>query len=352
MQKSNWRSVVVFAAIVAVYCAVSARGQAQADAKAAPVMAAMHKELGGEQKLAAMKGLSLRADYRRELAAGGPGGGRTMMVIRGGGGGGVASDGGGQLIGKIEIDVSLPDKFLRSDIGTSGFGMTRTDGYEGSRPFQEAVPNSPGMTIRIDNPATDPALAKGLLKRSRQELARLMLGLVGATQPDFPITLTYAGQAESPDGKADMIDIAGPEDFKCRLFVDASAHLPLMLTYMDAEPRMITSTIGGPGPGRGAPPSGGTQVQVPPPGGAAGARLEGLPPEERAALEKQLRDAEATPPKLIEYRLFFSDYRKVDGVSLPHHIARGTGTKTTEEWDVTSYKVNPTFKADRFKVGQ
>ena len=54
---------------------------------------------------------------------------------------------------------------------------------------------------------------------------------------------------------------------------------------------------------------------------------------------------------MIEYRLFFSDYRKVDGLSLPHRIARGTGEKTTEEWDVTSYKVNPAFKADRFKVG-
>ena len=73
-----------------------------------------------------------------------------------------------------------------------------------------------------------------------------------------------------------------------------------------------------------------------------------LGPEE---IEKQMKEAEATPPKLVEYRLFFSDYRKVDGVSLPHHIARGLGAKTTEEWDITSYKVNPSFKADRFKVG-
>ena len=59
-----------------------------------------------------------------------------------------------------------------------------------------------------------------------------MLGLVGNTQPDFAVTYTYAGRAESPDGKADMIDVTGPEDFKCRLFVDAAdtsaadAHLP------------------------------------------------------------------------------------------------------------------------------
>ena len=41
----------------------------------------------------------------------------------------------------------------------------------------------------------------------------------------------------------------------------------------------------------------------------------------------------------------------MDGVALPRRIARGTGAKTTEEWDVTSYKVNPPLKGDRFKVG-
>jgi hypothetical protein len=331
MRRSNWRSVAVLVLIAAAHYAAYARAQAQSDAKSASVIAAMRKELGGEQKIAAMKGLSLRADYRRELMAGAPGGG-MVMIMRGGGPGGGSDGGGGQLVGKLEIDIALPDKYLRADIGTSGLGMTRTDGFEGTRSFQEAVPNSPGMTIRIDNPANDPTLAKGLLKRSQRDLARLMLGLVGATQPDFPVTFAYAGQAESPDGKADMIDVSGPEDFKCRLFVDAQAHLPLMITYLDAEPRVITRNIGG--PGRGGPPA--TQAS----------------PEERAAFDKERKELEATPPKMIEYRLFFSEHRKVDGVSLPHRIARGTGSKTTEEWDITSYKVNPAFKADRFKVGQ
>lgn len=365
MQKNSWRSVAALALIAVAYYAAYARAQAQSDAKATAVLTAMRKELGGEQKIAAMKGLSLRADYRREMAAGGAG--MTMMVMRGGGGGTASSEGGAQAVGKMEIDIALPDKYLRSDVGASGLSMTRTDGFEGARAFQEAVPNAPGMTIRMENPATNPTVAKDLLRRSQRDLARLMLGLVGSTQPEFPVTFTHAGVAESPDGKADMIDVAGPDGFKCRLFVDTGTHLPLMVTYMDAEPRMIMRTVGGPGAGRGAaPPAGeGTRVQTPPPppahGGAtsgtavsapASDRLAGLPPEERAALEKQMRDLEATPPKMIEYRIYFADHRKVDGVSLPHLISRGTGPKTTEEWTVTSYKVNPAFKADRFKVGQ
>jgi hypothetical protein len=49
--------------------------------------------------------------------------------------------------------------------------------------------------------------------------------------------------------------------------------------------------------------------------------------------------------------VFFTDYREVAGLQLPHHITCGTADKTTEEWEIKSYKVNPTLKADRFKVG-
>ena len=44
-----------------------------ADAKATAVLAQARKALGGEQKLAALKALSLRGSYRREASV--PGGG-------------------------------------------------------------------------------------------------------------------------------------------------------------------------------------------------------------------------------------------------------------------------------------
>ncbi len=341
MRRHSSRTLAMVAVIA--FTGHLAQTQAQVDAKAAAVMAALKKALGGEQKLANVRALSLRADYRREMTAGpGGGGGGTMFIMRGAGGGGAAADGGGaQMTGKIEIDIELPDKYLRSDIGSSGFAMTRTEGFEGSRPFIEVVPNSPGMMqIRLDNPAKDPEMSKRSLGRNQADVARLLLGLIGATQPGFEVRYTYGGQAESPDGKADIIDVNGAEGFKARLFVDTESHLPLMLTYMDAEPRVVMSTFNrgsGPGEGRGR----GQVVTTP----------AELTPEQRAELDKQRRAAEAEPPKMVEYRLYFSDYRKVDGVSLPFQISRGTGSKTTEEWTVTSYKVNPSFKAGRFKVG-
>jgi hypothetical protein len=346
MRFDNWKSVMALAVVIAAYGAVSTRAQAQADAKATLVMADVRKALGGEQKIAATKGLALRAGYRRELSAGAGGGGTMTFVMMGGGGSASTSQ---QTTGTIEIDLDLPGSYLRSDVGTAAFGMTRTEGFEAARPFLEVVPNSPGMRIHVDSPASDPARAKAALRRSHAELARLLLGLTGGAQPGFAVTYAYGGQAESPDGKADIIDVTGPDDFKCRLFVDAETHLPLMVSYMEPEARVMMRTLGG-----GAAPAGGTTT-TPASSPTTASGGQNLPPgpskEQQDEIARRMREAEATPPRLVEHRLFFSDYRKVDGIALPYRIARGVGSKTTEEWDVTSYKVNPSFKADRFKVG-
>jgi hypothetical protein len=337
MRFKEWGSVAALAVMGAAYFTAYTWAEAQADAKAASVLSEVRKALGGEQKLAGLKALSLRADYRREMGAlpSGFGGGGMVVMMGGPAGRPGGPDGGQQQVGKIEIDLELPDRYLRSDVGSGGFSMTRTEGFEGTRPFMEVVPNSPGMRVQVDRPTADPARAQGMLRRHTAELARLFLGLTGGTQPGFAATYSYGGQAESPDGKADIIAVAGPDDFELRLFVDAGSHLPLMLTYMEAEPRILTRAMsrdaaGGRG-NAGAPPE--------------------LTPEQRAEIEKQRMEAAAAPPKMVEARLYFSDFRKVDGISLPHRIARGKGEKTIEEWDITTYKVNPAFKADRFKVG-
>jgi hypothetical protein len=230
------------------------------------------------------------------------------------------------------------------------------------------------MRVMADNPAADPARAKAALRRSNTDIARLFLGLTGGTQPGFVATYTHAGQAESPDGKADIIDVGGPEDFKVRLYIDTETHLPLMLTYMEPEPRVVMRTATRPAAGReggsgrgndqpgsgatvvapapGTPSAGGPPSGTAPPASGSAPALAGLTDEQRNEIARQMKEAEATPPKLVEYRLFFSDYQPVDGLMLPHRIARGLGAKTIEEWDVTSYKVNPSINADRFKVGR
>ena len=372
MRKQAIVGLVVIGA-VAAGPAAGVLADGREDPKADAVMAEARKALGGEKKLADLKALSMRAEFRRESAGPVSAGGSTFVMI--GGGGSFSSAGGGQTTGSLAIDMVLPDKFYREETTTGGFSITRVDGFEGDRPFLDLTSNSAGARVAADNPAADPARAKAALKRTNTDLARLMLGLVAGTQPGLPVTYTYAGQAESPDGTAHVIDVNGGEDFKARLFIDTATHLPLMLTYMEAEPRPIRMMQ------HGAPGSGGTRVVTP--GGATttsgasssgsggasasgstGASASGsggatvstsplanLTPEQRAEIDKQMKEAAATPPKIIEYRMFFAEYREISGISLPHRISRGTAEKTTEEWEIKDYKVNPNIKPDRFKVG-
>ena len=308
--------------------------EAQApDTKAAEVIAAARTALGGDQRIAGLRTLSLKAEYRRELGA--PMGG--VNIVTAGPGGGAT-----QTTGDIEIDVMLPDKYIRVDTGTGMLAVTRTEGFDGDRPLMATQSNSPHIRIMEVDPANDPERARAAVNRNRAELARLLLGMIAGTQPGFDVAYSYVGQAEAPDGKAEVVDVKGPEGFSARLFIDTQTHLPLMLTYMAPEPRIIKRVMGAP---RGAPPREGSgeaegRRRTPPP----------LTPEERERLEQERRTLESTPQKLIEYRVFFSDYRDVNGLLLPHRIVRGTAAATSEEWDVKTFKVNPSIKAERFTI--
>lgn len=308
------------AALATAIVMITALSPCAQEDKASQIMTQARKALGGEQKLAAVRALSLRATYQREMSMPGmAGGGRAVIMMNDGPAGG----GSGQVTGDVEVDVELPAKYIKVDTSTGFMAMTRTEGFDGDRPFAHAASANPGVRIRIDNPTDDPARAKQALHRNQAELARLLLGILGSTQVSLPATYTYAGVAESADGKADIVDVKGPENFAARLFLDVQTHLPLMLTYKAPEPRMVISTSDHRNPNAAA---------------------------ERERLEKERQQDAATPPTMVEYRLFFSDYRDVGGLSLPHRIARGTAEKTTEEWEIKSYKINPSFKADRFKV--
>ena len=47
------------------------------------------------------------------------------------------------MSGDIEIDVEFPDKYIKVDAGTGMMAMTRTEGFEGDRPFSDSRRASP-----------------------------------------------------------------------------------------------------------------------------------------------------------------------------------------------------------------
>jgi hypothetical protein len=170
------------------------------------------------------------------------------------------------------------------------------------------------------------------------------------------VELSDGGQAESPDGKADVIDVKGEGGFAAKLFIDAQTHLPLMLSWMDREPITMmmgpggTVTAGG-APGAGMAASGGsatfTHVE----------RSGGTPPTPEARekmmkdLEARRKDAEAKA-RTVEYRVYYGDYKSVGGVQLPHRIQRSIDGKPTEEMIFDTIKVNPKIDAKKFQVAR
>jgi hypothetical protein len=129
-----------------------------------------------------------------------------------------------------------------------------------------------------------------------------------------------AGQAESPEGRADVVDVNGPDGFAARLFVDAITHRPLFIAYKTVVPRMHVVRHQAPQGGAAARPE--DALRLPEPGQA--------PPESDA-------------------RMFVSEFKSVDGVLLPFKISVSVEGGPTEEWQIKKWKLNPALKPEIFK---
>jgi hypothetical protein len=227
--------------------------------------------------------------------------------------------------GEREMSFQFPDKYLVADtfaVGGLSTSMTTSKGLNGNDAWQGG---RGGMMI-FGGPGLTEEQKTAMFRRNFQnEWARLALGLLLTTSPSFPVQFTYAGEAEAEDGKADVLDAAGRDNFAARLFLDKQTRLPLMLTYKTKGRRMA---VGG--------------------GGTVSIR----PHMSKEEIEKMIKEQEAKmgPPQEIEHQIRFSDFRKVSGLTLPHRITQTSEAgDMTEEWEITRYEINPQLKADTFK---
>jgi len=304
----------------------------------AKVLAGVREALGGEKKLAAVTSLSVS--------------GRSTRVT--GDSSSAPTD--------FEMAMALPDKYVKKEV-VAAFGSTtlsRTSGFNGAGliDVMDAPPGlgGGGMVVRMvgapgsiggqQTPEQKAEQDRITLLANRQEFARLTLGMFGASFQGYPLTFTSAGQAESPDGMADVIDVKGEGDFDAKLFVDTKTHLPLMLSWMAKEPLRMTS-----GPGGGT--AGGGNGRVTAGGGATMQTFQGgsMSAEQRDQLmrdlDQQMKDAEARR-RTVEYRLYYSDYHDVGGVKMPSHIQRSIDGKPADELALEKIKINPKIDPKKF----
>jgi hypothetical protein len=234
---------------------------------------------------------------------------------------------------EFEIQVEVPDKYSRRDEFPAQDAGPATIGFNGDRLVQ--IPQAPPPVARAGgpappSPAQQEAAIQARLATVKQDFARLMLGMFASSFTSFPLTFDYVAQAEAPEGKADVLDVKGPANFTARLFVNAQTHLPIMVSWRAQAP-----------PARGGGP--------PAPAGAGGAPpaqagAGGPPPAAPAA-------PQGTPPAAVENRLYFADYRDVDGLKLPFRIRRAVGSETTEETTFDRFRINARIDPRRFEVG-
>lgn len=280
-------------AVAGLICVgAAAAAQTRDTERGAALLADARSALGGEERLRAVTALDVRGDFKRMV-------GQTTIE------------------GEVQIRLERPDKLRRDeDLSLPGGGpaIVRTEVLNGSTVWDENrgrgglfLGRFGGDARGRGGAAIDPAQLEEAQRRARQtELARLLL--IWLLEADNP---AWIGTAEAPDGKADVLEITPAVGPVMRLFLDATSHIPLMLTWQGTAPQL---------------------------------RIAGR----RGARGGEAAQPQADRPREATFRMTFEDYKAVNGIRLPHLVTRGVDGTTIEEWTIDAYRVNPSFGAGVF----
>jgi hypothetical protein len=298
--------LMVFAATGATYPgAYFADGKPADDAKAQELLVRARKALGGEAKIQAIQSLMASGKFRRVLGPQAP-----------------------EMSGEFDLEFLLPDKFKRTENLTLMGGAaqaTRIEGFNGEQMFFDSS-SSGGMVMMRPPGADDPKLQASRLRAMKAEVARNLIGWLLGAPESYQIHFTYAGEADSPEGKADIIDAKSSDGFAAHLFLDQKTHQPLMLSYRAVVPKAVIRTMQAPSKEEGEKKA---------------KELEKHTADEIARNQQNAQES--------EIQIFYSDYRAIDGVLLPHRISRSVNGEVSEEWEISKFKINPPLKAEKFK---
>ena len=352
-------AVTVAAALLPVsWSSITAQSPAPVKGDAAAVLAAARQALGGDKKLGAVKTVTATGRTRRVR-------GDNLVPM------------------EFEIFIELPDKYVRKEeIPAQETGVTAT-GFNGDELVEDpppAPPPAPPAGAPPGAPAGAPAgprpnPAAARVTTFKQDFTRLTLGMLASSFPTYPLTFTWIAEAEAPQGKADVLEGKGPNNFTVRLFISRETHLPVMVSWTPPAPPQrgrggptppgmmppgaaMPGGDRGAGPGRGAAPSapGAPAPPTAPPSTApaGGAPAGGAPPAGAPPAAAPGRGgtgpggtAPTAPP---ENRLYFADYRDVDGMQFPFRLRRAVGPDTIEETTFDRFKVNAKIDPKRFEV--
>lgn len=326
---------------------------------AGSILAAAREALGGEKKL---------GEVRSFVATG-----RTRQVR------------GNNLVPiEFEILCELPDKYLRRDEIPAQESEPTSSGFNGDALIQIPPPaettaggakpaapppqggasaaqpaakaplqppqaqTSPGQAPAAPagpagGPPPDPRKAR--VTALKQDFARLTLGMFASSYSGYPLVFSQIGQAEAPQGKADILDVKGPGAFVLKLFINSDTHLPIMVSWTVPATNAVILIPGQPAPDQPAP--GSIVVQAPAPPAPTAPKAE---QEQYAKTVQDLR-RNALAGRLVEHRLYYADYRDIgNGLRFPFRIRRAVAGETVEETNFDRFAINRRIDPRRFEA--
>lgn len=280
------------------------------DQRAQEILKQARAAVGGEETLQTIQGLTINGQYRRIL------GEREMS-------------------GDRDLSILLPDKYLLEDSFSEG-GMSTAivtaKGLNGEKAWTGTSGGGGGhMIIRMSGPggqqqATPEQMEAMFRRQHRLELTRYLLAILLMPTSSLPLEYAYAGESDVDEAHAEAIDVKGPDNFAARLFFDKQTHMPLLLSYRGRKPRIMTSFARN-----------------------MGAKSEEAIKTAREDAEKKLAAERAAKPEEVDFFIRLTDYRKVNGLLLPHKLTFLTEAEVSEEFTVSIYQLNPHFKSDKFQ---
>jgi len=317
-------------------------------ADATAILAAARAALGGEEKLAAVKSF-VATGRTRQLR------GNNLVPI------------------VFEVLCELPDKYVRKDEIPAQESEPTTSGFNGdgliqippppetppdaTRPGGPAAPSAapsavapPGAAAGAQGtagppPSPPPDPRKARVTTLKQDFVKLTLGMFATSFSSYPLTFTLIGQAEAPQGKADILEATGPGTFAVKLFINSETHLPIMVSWTVPATSAIV-TVPGQKPPDNVPP-GSIIVEAPAPPAATASKEEQL----KYAAEVQDLRRKALAGRLVEHRVYYADYRDAgNGLRFPFRLRRAISGDTVEETNFDGFQVNRRIDPKRFQA--
>jgi hypothetical protein len=288
-------------------------------AKAEALLADVRKALGGADKLKSVQRLEIKGKSARSMG--------TSAVE-----------------GDFEVQMEMPDKFNRREtlaisndrgfvidihqVMNGAIALQKVDAASGGESSWNWEENNRGGRSSNNRGRGNFDVSRllgispeGLDPRAREEaehaaiasqMARIAAALLAVTSEP----MAWIGTAKSHDGKANVLEFKTPDGVVNHLLVDDKRHLPVMISWTGIPTQLGNNYRGSSSRGNSSRGSG----------------------------NRSASNAKAP------LQLYFSDYKTINGIKLPHLLQGGANDETTEELVVKTYRVNPVFKDNTFAV--